>query len=308
MVSLLLVRVLYPNCTGSCLSCAWCVFGGRCVWLVWRESMASFVDEDAAARAVKLDELRGSSAWSAAVGVVGASLWAQLFLLGIIAEWQFEVPRPWAILAYVIPLGVLFAGVMSRAPVILLTLFAGSLLPGLVLLPAPEKILISEGGSILRIGLTLALFLAVASAGSGEEHDAAEFELLGPDVGGAKALAAGSLRRFVLARLGVLFVLFVVPAYAVFIDADIAAALSRNYGKSPEAARTFLGLVHFFAWSVAAYMMVLVPSLNLEYDHRRLGRRLGEVVDGLTRARLIRRVVLWFAISASVLLVAWVIS
>lgn len=270
--------------------------------------MASFVDEDAAARAVKLDELRGSSAWGVAVGVVGASLWAQLFLLGVIAEWQFEVPRPWAILAYVIPLGILFAGVMSRAPVVLLTLFAGSLLPGLVLLPSPEKILISEGGSVLRIGLTLALFLAVASAGSGEEHDAADFELLDVGEEGAAALAAGSLRQFVLARLGVLAILFLVPAYAVFVDAEIAASLSRNYEKSPETARTFLGLVHFFAWSVAAYMMVLVPSLNLEYDHRRLGRRLGEVADGLTRASLLRRAILWFVISASVLLIAWVIS
>ena len=35
------------------------------------------------------------------------------------------------------------------------------------------------------------------------------------------------------------------------------------------AARTFLGLVHFFMWAVAAYMMVLVPAMNIEYDRRR---------------------------------------
>lgn len=251
------------------------------------------------------DALRGGRVWAVAVAVLGLSLWAQLFLIGLLAEGQFDAPRPWAMIAYLMPIGLLATGVWSRAPVVLLTLFMTSFLPGLVLLPEQEKLLLAEGASMLRIGLTLTLFLAVASAGSGPEvEQATSTEPLGVDVHDEGAI----VRRFVLARLGVLVLLFVVPGWAVFLDPSIASALSRNYPDAPHVARTFLGLVHFFVWSVAAYMMVLVPALNVEYDHRRLSRTLREQYDDLSRRAIGMRAAAWAALSAGMILAAWLLT
>ena len=48
-------------------------------------------------------------------------------------------------------------------------------------------------------------------------------------------------------------------------------------------------------------MMVLVPSLNLEYDYRRLGRRLSEQHSALTRPKIATRVGIWLAVSAAII-------
>ncbi|MEC9442207.1 MAG: hypothetical protein VYE40_13970 [Myxococcota bacterium] len=243
-------------------------------------------------------ELMASKLWPVAVLVLGASLWAQLFGLGLVAEGQFEQPRLGALIAYLIPLFLLVAGVWSRAPVILLTLFMVGSLPGLLFLPDQEKLLLGEGSSMLRIGLTLALFLAIASAGSGEDvgSDVPHEPLVGGE--GSDAQETWVMQRFVMARIGVLAVLFALPAYAVFQDPEVASSLSKFYPEAPHVARTFMGLIHFFIWSVAAYMMVLVPSLNMEYDHRRLARRLGDQYRELSRKRLGIRVLAWVGVSA----------
>ncbi len=237
-------------------------------------------------------ELRGGPLWSAAVLVLGATLWAQLFWIGLVAEAQFDVPRPWAFLAYLLPLSMLAAGVWSRAPVILLTLFAGSFLPGLVLLAEPEQMLLMEGWSMVRIGACMALFLAIASAGSGQELEMGEVvEQRGVGQGDVDH----ELRRFVAARLGVLGVLWCVPAYGVYLDPEIASMISVNFEEAANVGRVFLGVVHFFIWSVAAYMMVLVPSLNVEYDRRRMRRELKAFSKGLSHKKS------WIRIGAYVL-------
>ena len=242
-----------------------------------------------------------SKLWPVAVVVLGGSLWAQLFGLGLAAEGQFDQPRLGAMVAYLIPLFLLVAGVWTRAPVILLTLFMAGSLPGLLFLPDQEKILLGEGSSMLRIGLTLALYLAIASAGSGEDvgSDAPHEPLASGE--GSDAQETWVMQRFVLARIGVLAVLFALPAYSVFQDPSVASALSKFYPEAPHVARTFLGLIHFFIWSVAAYMMVLVPSLNMEYDHRRLSRALGEQYRALSRKGIGLRVLGWVGVSAAMI-------
>ena len=246
-------------------------------------------------------ELMASKLWPVAVLVLGGSLWAQLFGLGLVAEGQFDQPRLSALVAYLIPLFLLVAGVWSRAPVILLTLFMVGSLPGLLFLPDQEKLLLGEGSSMLRIGLTLALFLAIASAGSGEDvgSDVPHEPLANGE--GSDAQETWVMQRFVMARIGVLAVLFALPAYSVFQDPEVASSLSKFYPDAPHVARTFLGLIHFFVWSVAAYMMVLVPSLNMEYDHRRLARKLGEQYRELTRKRIGLRVLAWVGVSAGMI-------
>lgn len=237
--------------------------------------------------------LRSSRLWPAATIALGVSLWAQLFLIGIWAEGQFDVVRTHALLAYFIPLSLLFVGVKLRMAMVLLTFFPVLLLPGLVMLPAPERLMLAEGLSMVRLSASLALYLAVASAGADVVRQPEEAEALDPQSLNASTL---DYKRFILARIGVLIVLFLVPAYAIFQDPEVGAALATHYSEKPEVAQTFLGLMHFFAWSVAAYMMVLMPALNLEYDQRRLNRQLKSTLQELSARTIGKRVILWLCL------------
>jgi len=254
------------------------------------------------APALQLQALTGAKWWPAATFVLGVSLWAQIFGVGVWTELQFSAPRMHALFFYMVPVGVLIAGISTRVPVFLMLLMPAGLLPGLLMLPGPEQQLLMEGWSMVRIGATLSLYLALASAGADvvrlpdeirEEH-LDETDVL-------------DLRRFVWSRVGVLVVLFLIPAYGVYQDPRIASALSANYASAPESARAFLSLLHFFAWSVAAYMMVLVPALNLEYDQRRLSRSLDEARASLSRRRMGLRVLASFGVTAVVLLILFVL-
>lgn len=243
--------------------------------------------------------LRSSKLWPVATIALGLGLWLQLFAMPMLSELQFEQGRLHAILAYMVPLGLLFVGVYFRMAMVLLTFVPVCLLPGLVMLPEPERLMLSEGLSMIRLGASLSLFLAIASAGSDLTRRDEQIELLDADQG---QMARMDYHRFILVRIGVLMILFVVPAYAIFQDPTIAQSLSTHYQNKPQLARTFLGLMHFFAWSVATYMMVLMPALNIEYDQRSLNRELKEIGERLTRRHLLKRVVLWFAIAAVVCL------
>ena len=129
---------------------------------------------------------------------------------------------------------------------------------------------------MLRVGGAFALFLAIASAGSGSELDTGDIA----EDSREQNQVDEELRRFVLARLLVLVMLWCVPAYAVYLDPEIAGHIMDNYGDSTHVGQVFLGVVHFFIWSVGAYMMVLVPALNVEYDRRRLKRELRHYLKG----------------------------
>ena len=239
-------------------------------------------------------QLRGARLWPAVTLLLGLSLWAQLFGVGALAELQFDSPRQHALLAYLVPLLALGAGVRLRMAMLLLTFFPVLALPGLLMLPDAERLMLAEGLSMVRLSASLALYLAIASAGADVARLAEHAQPLEPS---AEAVTL-DYRRFVLARIGVLIVLFIVPLYAISQDAEIAAALLTHYRDKPEVAQTFLGLMHFFAWSVAAYMMVMMPALNLEYDQRRLERELAAWSARLARGLIMRRLALWIVLGA----------
>lgn len=230
--------------------------------------------------------------WPVATLALGASLWAQLFGVALVSELGFATPRMYAVFAYLLPLLMLGAGVAWRVGFLLLTLMPVCILPGLALLPPGEQLLLTEAWSMLRLGVSLALYLAVASAGAQALRPPDEIEPVTTEVS-----LGLDLKRLVFARIAALMVLFALPTYAVFVDPTIAANMSRNYPDSPEAARVFLALLHFFSWSVAAYMMVLLPALNLEYDHRRLQREIDEAGDGLSRRSIGLRVAIVSAVA-----------
>ena len=236
--------------------------------------------------------------WPWVTWTLGGLLWVQMFALGLGFELGLAAPRPWALLAYLMPLGVLTLGVLWRSQVLLLTLVLCSSLPGLVVLPPEESAAMLAPASFLRIGLSILLYLAMASAGvtrkTGWDREGvslAQQETAVPGTTRPKAQIdePGVLRRFIFWRIGVLVVLFVVPSYAVFADAQVGEAIATHYAENAMAARTFFALVHFFIWSVASYMMVLVPSMNIEYDRKRFDKTILQAFEHERSGRILAR-------------------
>lgn len=241
--------------------------------------------------------------WAPITGMLAVGLWVQLFGVAALTEIDFSEPRIYAILAYMAPLAFAVAGLVGRSPVLLLGLFTIGFLPGLVLLPGEERALLLEGWSLARVGAMLGLYLAVASAGAREQLVAQPIEALEED-----EEASVVVRRVIATRAVALLVILAAPAYAVFQDVGVAAALSVNFPESPQAARSFLALVSFFSWCVCAYMMVLMPALNLEYDQRKLSRALDAMSRDLSAASSARRVGVSVLVALVALAVAWLVA
>ena len=256
------------------------------------------------------DAVRAPQIWVAAVSLLGVSLWAQLLLVPLAAEWGLVQARPWALIAYAVPLPLLAFGLYLRSPLVLLGLVPLSLLPAIGWMPEQERLLLHEPWALGRVSATLALYVALASAGSGRPHAPLRQEVLREDEEEGAALVprlpaeTGQQLRFVHTRLAVLLLLLLVPAQAIFASASVDASMVEHYGaEQVEVVRTFLGLLHFFVWCVAAYMMVLVPAINLEYDQRRLARAMQRAARRATPRRAALKVGVYGL--AMALLLAW---
>ena len=221
------------------------------------------------------------SVWMLFVALLGVSLWAQIFLLAAVDEFQFSDQSTLTTLAYMLPLLVLVPATYLRVFPLILLVFPASLIPGLLLMP-PRHLLALEGPwDMARIGVTLAAYLGTAAATS----------MAAQQVGTVDTQRLGEPRRvegtypfFFAVRALLLVGLLLVTQYAVFQDPAIAATIADNYPKRPQSAATFIGLFVFFAWCVAAYTMFFVPLMNLEYDVRSLARSLQESVVGSRRS------------------------
>jgi hypothetical protein len=231
---------------------------------------------------------RQSAAWQLVTGALGISLWVQLFGAALGAQFGAPASQVGALLAYLLPLVTLALGAMWRNASVALFAVPISFLPGITLMPPLERLLLNDGLAMLRVGASLLLYMAAASAGlmadpvPGESQPANDLR-----EGGAEYM------RVVYGRAVALLVIFIAPAYAVYADPAIAALLSERYGGSPQVARAFIGMLHFFAWSVLAYMLVLLPVLNLEYDYKQLVLWTRDAPRQWTRAACGRRAGLW---------------
>ena len=234
--------------------------------------------------------LRSSKLWGAATVLLGLGVWVQLFGAGAWTELQLEQGRLHAVLAYMLPLLVLGVGVWARMSLLLLLILPLCLLPGLVMLPQAERLVLSDGLSMIRVAASLGLYLAIASAGAELDRRHDEVVLL------QEASPAFNHQRFVMIRIVLLLILLVVPSYGIFQDPTVAQALNQFYKDGPDAARAFLSLTHFFCWSVVAYMMVLLPALNVEYEQRALGRLLSKQAQTLSRRSVAKRTLVTLAV------------
>jgi len=230
--------------------------------------------------------------WALLIGALGLSLWAQVFYLPLSDELRFAEPSLLAMLLYLAPLGPLLVGGVFRAGLLTLLVFTAAFIPGILWLAPSALVAIEQPWSMVRIGVTLAAYIATTAAGVGPT------QLLGRATQG-RAAPAGEIRRvdgvyrFYFGLRGVLlFGLLFVIQYAIFRDPVVAEKLLESYPTRPEAAATFMGIFSFFAWCVAAYSLFFVPLMNLEYGARRLEREIKKTLEIPGRAQHFR-VALW---------------
>lgn len=250
--------------------------------------------------------------WSLLIAGIGVSLWAQVFYLPLVDEVRFANPSLWVMAAYLAPTVALLGGVVWRAAWLTLLVFFISFVPGVFLLSSTSLLQAEAPWSLARIGVTLAAYIATASAGAGP------VQLVVGRASSAAQAAHGSPRaiqhipgvyRLYFALRGlILFGLLLVIQYAVFRDAHIAHALAQSYPGRPEAAATFIGVFSFFAWCVAAYSLFFVPLMNLEYDVRTLSLGVDQMLQAGARAHR-RRAVVWLGAAALLVgLLGWLLG
>ncbi|MBA2663858.1 MAG: hypothetical protein H0U74_16335 [Bradymonadaceae bacterium] len=242
--------------------------------------------------------------WPAFVVVLGISLWAQLFLSALLAEYRFADTRMLYLLAYVASLFVLMGGVGARHVVTLQFVFVASFLPGLLLLPVEDQIALGEGWGALWLCATLAVFMVLATSFDSPTGEPAGKALEARERGLAQDVAF-DYRWYFGSRLAVVLFLYGVCVYAVFFDATILAHVAGNYVGSEAVAVSFLAVFMFFVWCMVVYLMVLVPTMNLEYDQRRLARTLEAVALKHTPSVAYARILGWIGVGIAVALALW---
>lgn len=227
--------------------------------------------------------------------VLGLSLWVQLasFAFG---DQAGPGGTPLRLLAFVLPLFALGAGVWFRSAAALLALFPMSLVPPLLIVPEGLGASFGDPASAATVCASMALYLALVSSWL----TGAEFEGEPSVDGEARDRRAAHYRRAIYPRILPLVLWWAVPTYAIFWDGAVVGTIARNFGEGAPVAQLFLSMVIFFAWCVVAYMYFIVPSLNLEYDRRRIEREIRDAVPDDTPRAVVRRL----AITAAVTIVA----
>lgn len=237
--------------------------------------------------------------WTLLIAGLGLSLWAQIFYLPLSDELRFAEPSPMLMVAYLAPVAALLLGGILRAGVLTLLVFTCAFIPGILWLPPSALVAIETPWSMVRIGVTLAAYLAISAAGVGP------VQVIAGPAGESASSDSDDLRRidgvyrFYFALRGVLlFGLLFVIQYAIFRDPGVAEQLAQSYPTRPEAAATFIGIFSFFGWCVAAYSLFFVPLMNLEYGVRRLDRAINRTVKMPKRTRRLR-VGIWVGLAVT---------
>lgn len=232
------------------------------------------------------------------VGLLGFSVWLQIGLPTLRVDLGESAASGWFLVFDVLALGALLVGLSIRSKATILLVFPGLLIPGLVALPAPEIALLLDGLSALGIVTTTAMFIAVSSAWLSSDGVRSGI----PDEGASESRPGRNYRRFVWSRVAPMLALLIVPLYGVLFDPAIVSTIAQSYPESAEVAQTFISLTVFFFWAILAYTQFLIPSLNLEYDRRKIRRDLRAMARGESSRRK------WVRLSIEVGVVFLVVS
>ena len=201
----------------------------------------------------------------------------------VVPAWDFFRQTSFHTMIAGLPFVGILVAVALKNPAALTVFFPLSALPVLAVLPPDYSALLHEDGTPIRIAATLGIYLALASSWvASKGTDIVDDDAI-PDE--ARALW---MRRFVWSRLALMVLLFLVPTYALFGDSTIVATLNQTHAGYSEVGRIFISLMIFFGWCAMAYMAFIIPSLNLEYDRRRLRRDAETMRRGYDRRRWVR--------------------
>ena len=216
--------------------------------------------------------------------VLGVSLWAQIALFALRDELAGGA-GPLRLLLFLVPFGVLGVGVWLRSNVTLLAVFPLALLPPAAVVAARGQAAALDPWTAAQLCATMALYLALVSNWLGATRGEDRIRREEPTSERARIY-----RRFVYPRLLPLLLLWAVPTYAIFWDPAIAGTILQNHPENPAIAQIFMAMLVFFAWCVAAYMSFVVPSLNLEYDRRRIDREIQAIGADAEPRAVVRRI------------------
>lgn len=245
---------------------------------------------------------RGPRVWMFLFFLVAASLWGQWLGPAAMAELRSEDGSETVLALQLLPLAVGLAAAMWRHPIGRLVVFPVSFLPGLALLPGAEWEALASPWSLMLALATFGLYLIVSAARPPEatyETPRPTKSLEDEPIGGDGLTR--SYRRFLIGRVVALTFIFGVITYALFGSTTVTEALNSVPGEQARKIQhSFTAVVMYFTWMIAAYVGIILPSLNWEYDRRRsiLPERQRRLLN--EPRRLQRRIWIWLAILMAV--------
>lgn len=200
-------------------------------------------------------------------GLLGGVLWVQI----VVPSWEILIGNN-DLMPFVamVPLLVLGVSVVLRASMGLLLAFPLSLMPVLAVLTPAVALELQTPGALVRVVSTMALFLAVSSAWTASRQAS---DVIHEDLSEPEPERGGRMKRFVHVRIPLMILLFLVPVYGVYLDTAIVSTIAQSHPGADSVGQTFVAVLMFFAWAVMAYSLFVVPALNLEYDRRRLMKK-----------------------------------
>ncbi len=224
------------------------------------------------------------AAWSLVAGVLGISLWAQLFWFPFATEFLAETTGLLYVGLYVLPVIVLAGSLATGSSAGLLFGVPVATLPGLVIVPEQDAAaLLQVHRGIFIAGTAIAYLGAAAVATRADEMAPSERVALEQD---EPERLEGLYRYYVSIRLVILVGLFAVLVGAVVFDPSIRQLVVEHHGDEGGAsAQIFIAVLGFFTWCVVAYTMFFLPLANVEYDLRRLSRQIDGLASGASGIR-----------------------
>lgn len=218
---------------------------------------------------------RKRSAWMA---VPGLAIWAQLFLGAALGELAYADTRLMYLAAYILPLIVMAAGYWLGRIGWLQIGFMASLLPAFLVLPVEDQPGMDEPLAVIWLCGLVVLYLvmgmdwfAVESMPAEDiEHESIETAASGGERRKYVATLMSNHQQHFISRFVISLWLFGVITYAVFFDTGNQASIGEFFEGGEQVTVSFLAISMFFVWCMVVYMMIVVPTINLEYDQRRL--------------------------------------
>ncbi|MEL6178445.1 MAG: hypothetical protein AAFS10_05805 [Myxococcota bacterium] len=252
--------------------------------------------------------------WGTLTALLGLNLWLTLCLLPLQIELASPDMNTPVLLAYILPVLLLAAGMLLRRPSFLLSLFPSSFLLIFFVLPKLDRIPYEQFDGWLSLGLSLVSY-AVASALWVAAQPPQETTRIGwtmqpLTLHGARdgrhleaQLKSPSPRwsrvwwpyqHHFVPRNVALVLLLLVPFYGLNFADGVAERYAEAFLTQADQARVMANLLFLFLWIVVAYLFFLSPGLNLELEQREMDEVMARYEE-----KALRRPVVWVFVAAT---------